>query len=180
MPGPGLFRLREVGTVPAFFISCSWGKRVRDTAVVETVRRLVEPLCSELGLELVAVQFRREAGGQVLRIVIFRPEGVTVDDCARVSRELGYILDVEDCIDQAYTLEVTSPGLDWPLVTERDFTRYQGKRVDVAWVAGEESRMARGTILGAGDGRVDLQLDQGGRTSVPLDQITRARLVVEF
>ncbi len=153
---------------------------MRDTAIAERVSRLAEPLCAELGLELVAVQFRREAGGQVLRVVVFRPEGVTVDDCARVSRDLGYLLDVEDCIDQAYTLEVSSPGLDWPLVTERDFSRYLGRRVDVAWRAGEERCQVRGTIAGVGSGRVELRGEDGERVSVPLERVVRARLVIEF
>ena len=151
------------------------------SAVIETVSRLAEPLCREFGLELVAVQFRREAVGQVLRVVIFRPEGVTVDDCARVSRELGYLLDVEDCIEQAYTLEVTSPGLDWPLVTERDFRRYQGRRVDVVWRCEEgEGREVRGLIAGVTAEAVTVRDEGGEVTRVPLDRIERARLVIEF
>ena len=87
------------------------------------------------GLEIFDVRFRREAGGMVLRVQIDRPgpaitaeECVSVDDCARVSRELSAALDVEDVIPTAYTLEVSSPGLDRPLRHADDYRRFAGRR----------------------------------------------------
>src|SRR5260370_41747260 len=92
------------------------------TDVLEQVRRAAARVASSYGLDIFDVQFRREASGMVLRVQIDRPgpaasaeESVSVEDCARVSRDLSAILDVEDAVPTAYTLEVSSPGLDRPL-----------------------------------------------------------------
>ncbi len=161
------------------FVFIAEAMAASDTTVIDTVTRLAEPICRELGLELVAVQFRREAVGQVLRIVIHHPDGITVDDCAQVSREMSYILDVEDCIEQAYTLEVTSPGLHWPLVTERDFARYRGKRIDISWLEGEEVQKTRGAIVGVTSEAVTIRDEDGNERRIPLERVKKARLVIE-
>ncbi|MCW5213715.1 ribosome maturation factor RimP, partial [Desulfobulbus sp. TB] len=84
-----------------------------------------------MGLDLVDVQFRRESGW-VLRLFIDRLEGgVNVDDCAAVSRQVGTLLEVEDIIQHAYTLEVSSPGAERPLKRLRDFIRFSGKKIRV-------------------------------------------------
>src|SRR5262250_150674 len=101
---------------------------------VERVREIASRVAADRGLEVFDVQFRREAPGMVLRVQIDRPgpaasaeESVSVDDCAHVSRDLSAILDVEDVVPTAYTLEVSSPGLDRPLRTARDFERFAGR-----------------------------------------------------
>jgi ribosome maturation factor RimP len=83
-----------------------------------------------MGLELVEVQFRQESGW-VLRIFIDGKEGVTIDNCASVSRQVGTYLEVEDIIRHAYTLEVSSPGAERPLKRVEDFIRFSGKKVRV-------------------------------------------------
>jgi len=148
-------------------------------AKVDTLTALIKPICDELGLELVAVQFRREPHGQVLRVVIHHSGGVSVDDCAKVSREVSYLLDVEDIVEQAYHLEVSSPGLDWPLTTERDFNRYPGEKCTVSWHTPDGTAKETGIIRSAADGVVVLQVDGEERT-IPLGQIIKARLVIEF
>ena len=92
-------------------------------------------VAARYGLEIFDVQFRREAGGMVLRVQIDRPgpaataeESVSVEDCARVSRDLSAVLDVEDVVPTAYTLEVSSPGLDRPLRSADDYRRFAGRR----------------------------------------------------
>src|SRR5436190_7046503 len=104
-------------------------------SIVEQVREAADRVAGSYGLEIFDVQFRREASGMVLRVQIDRPgpsataeDSVSVGDCARVSRDLSAILDVEDVVPTAYTLEVSSPGLDRPLRHARDYARFAGRR----------------------------------------------------
>src|SRR5919204_5455512 len=103
--------------------------------VVEQVRSIATRVAASYGLEIFDVQFRREGRGMVLRVQVDRPgpaataeESVSVEDCAHVSRDLSAILDVEDVVPGAYTLEVSSPGLDRPLRREDDYRRFAGRR----------------------------------------------------
>src|SRR5947208_10810286 len=105
----------------------------REPDVVERVRNLAARVAGSYGLDIFDVQFRREAGGMVLRVRVDRPgpsataeDSVSVDDCARVSRDLSAMLDVEDFVPVAYTLEVSSPGLDRPLRHADDYRRFAG------------------------------------------------------
>jgi len=156
---------------------------VDHSAVIETVSRLAEPLCREFGLELVAVQFRREAVGQVLRVVIFRPEGVTVDDCARVSRGLERWLDAHPAMPERYVLEVSSPGVERPLTRRKDWIRFVGHTVLVRGQdlpSGSGGRL-EGELLGlrevSGEDRVRLRLPDGEEVEVPLQAVAGAHLV---
>src|SRR5262245_13756558 len=103
--------------------------------IIERVRTLTSRVAGSYGLDIFDVQYRREGAGMVLRIQIDRPgsgataeESVSVEDCARVSRDLSALLDVEDVIPAAYTLEVSSPGLDRPLREAADYGRFVGRR----------------------------------------------------
>lgn len=145
--------------------------------IAAAVTDLIKPVLDDLGYELVEVQFRREAHGQVLRVVIFRPEGIGVDDCARVSREVSHLLDVEELIEQAFHLEVSSPGLDRPLKTSRDFLRYSGSRVHVLLADGTGE--VTGMIAGADAEQVVLEM-VAGRREIPLALVKKAKLVIDF
>src|SRR5918911_1730366 len=103
----------------------------READVVDQVRNLAARVAGGYGLEIFDVQLRREAAGMVLRVQIDRPgpaataqESVSIEDCAQVSRDLSAILDVEDVVPGAYTLEVSSPGLDRPLKRVDDYRRF--------------------------------------------------------
>ena len=109
-----------------------------EASIVEQVRNAAVRVAESYGLEIFDVQFRREAYGMVLRVQIDRPgpaataeECVSVADCSHVSRDLSALLDVEDFIPVAYTLEVSSPGLDRPLRGRADFERFSGRRAKV-------------------------------------------------
>jgi len=95
----------------------------------ERLDELVRQSCDEVGVELVECDLFQAGNRKILRIFIDRDKGVSVDDCADVSRSLGALLDLEDLIPQAYTIEVSSPGLDRPLKTTRDFERNIGHLV---------------------------------------------------
>jgi ribosome maturation factor RimP len=134
-----------------------------------------------MGYELVGVEyFSRGKAGRLLRVYIDRQEGITVDDCAAVSRQLSAMLDVEDPIAENYELEVSSPGLDRPLIRPEDFVRFAGERVRVRLSRPLEGRRNfEGTLIGLAEGRVELAVDEKAFHLV-LDDIDSARLVPKF
>ena len=151
------------------------------TEVVARVRVLAEPILADLGLELVDVEFRREAQGWVLRVYMDRAGGVNLHDCQRVSEELGDHLDVEDVIDHPYHLEVSSPGLDRPLTRDTDFLTFAGKaaRITTREAVGGQKNF-RGRLAGLAQGAVLLDLADGRRVTIPRGLIAKARLQPEF
>jgi ribosome maturation factor RimP len=145
-----------------------------DGRLSQLARRVVEPL----GYELVAVELVQRGGsGATLRIYIDHPEGIGLDDCEDVSEQLSAVLDVEDPLQGRYDLEVSSPGLDRPLVDAAHFRRFQGERATVR--LGEKiegRRRLEGVIAGCEDGILSLDAD-GRRWLIPMDRIEIARLV---
>ena len=156
--------------------------------VVERVRALAGRLAASYGLEIFDVQFRREGQGLVLRVRIDRPgpsatadESVSVADCAQISRDLSAILDVEDVVPGAYTLEVSSPGLDRPLRDADDYRRFSGRRAKVVLrEAVDGQKYFKGRLGGMDHDAVLIDAEDGRRHRVPLGVITRANLEVEF
>jgi ribosome maturation factor RimP len=156
--------------------------------IVEQVRAVAQRVASSHGLDIFDVQFRREAAGMVLRVQIDRPgpaatatDSVSVEDCASVSRDLSAVLDVEDLVPVAYTLEVSSPGLDRPLRSAADYTRFAGRRAKLVMrEAVDGQRFFKGRLAGVDAGHVLIDTEPGGRHRVPLGVITRAHLEVDF
>ena len=159
-----------------------------EASVVEQVQALASRVAAGYGLEIFDVQFRREAPGMVLRIRIDRPgpaataeESVSVEDCAKVSRDLSAVLDVEDVVPIAYTLEVSSPGLDRPLRQLDDYRRFSGRRAKLVVRERVDGQGFFKGRLGGVDGTdVVIDADDGRRHRVPVNAITRAHLEVEF
>jgi ribosome maturation factor RimP len=147
---------------------------------ISQLEGLVESLLQSEGLELIDLEFRKEGRGWVLRVFMDKPGGVTLDDCAEISRQLGDQFEVEDLIPHAYTLEVSSPGLDRPLKKEKDFLRSIGKKVQFSTkVPLEKQSFFKGILL---DYQVSgsLRLAENKKTwEVPVEIITKARLVYE-
>jgi len=156
--------------------------------VLDTVRSMAGRVAGGYGLEIFDVQFRREAPGMVLRVQIDRPgaassaeDSVSVEDCAHVSRDLSAMLDVDDMIPTAYTLEVSSPGLDRPLRSADDYRRFAGRRAKVVMREPvDKQSFFRGTIGGVDGNDVTIETDDGKQHRVPMSVITRANLEVEF
>ena len=156
--------------------------------LVEQIRAIAGRVAADRGLEIFDVQFRREASGMVLRVQIDRPgpaataeESVSVDDCATVSRELSAILDVEDVVPAAYTLEVSSPGLDRPLRRAQDYARFAGRRAKIVMREKVDGQaFFKGTLAGVDGDAVLVDGDDRQRHRVPLQLITRANLEVDF
>ena len=142
----------------------------------ERLIALIEPLIGRLGYELVELEHTAGRGSGVVRLFIDRPEGVGLEDCERVSREVAALLDVEDPIPTAYTLEVSSPGFDRVLRTQAHFARFLGSRVHVELAAPREGRRRyTGTLLSADDAGIALEVD-GQRVPMSFAEIGKARL----
>lgn len=162
--------------------------------VIERVRALASRVAGSHGLDIFDVQYRREGPGMVLRVQIDRPglgataeESVSVEDCARVSRDLSAVLDVEDVVPTAYTLEVSSPGLDRPLRHAADYGRFAGRRAKLVMREAVDGQMFFKGRLGGiekdparGGDLVMIVGDDGRSHRVPIGVITRANLEVEF
>ncbi|MBU1564667.1 MAG: ribosome maturation factor RimP [Proteobacteria bacterium] len=147
--------------------------------IIDKVQSFLQTLLPTMGLLLFEIQFRREGHGWVMRVFIDAETGVSLDHCSKVSRELGNFLDIEDCIDHAYHLEVSSPGLERPLRTMGDFVRFQGKRARVKLHHEiEESKVLEGVIEAVGEGLIHLKLADGGSVQLSLEMINKARLTV--
>jgi ribosome maturation factor RimP len=137
---------------------------------------LTEPLLAQLGYELVDLEYVPGRTQAVVRVFIDRPEGVGLDDCERASHEISALLDVEDPVPLAYTLEVSSPGLDRVLRTPAHFQRFVGERIWLELRAAREGRRRyTGLLTGlSGDG-IELNVD-GAIVRVLFAEIGRARL----
>ena len=155
---------------------------------LERVREIAARVAATFGLEIFDVSMRREAGGEILRVVIDRPgpaataeESVSIVDCQRVSHELGTILDVEDVVPGAYILEVSSPGLDRPLRHADDYRRFAGRAAKIVTREPIERQTAfAGRLRGMEGDDVLFEAEGGKQVRVPLALIRRARLDVEF
>jgi ribosome maturation factor RimP len=168
--------LSKVGRAPTFSL---WTSALQANEEAKLCA-LLEPGVEALGFELVTVELLSKGREPLLRVYIDSPSGVTVDDCADVSNQVSGILDVEDPISGHYTLEVSSPGLDRPLVKREHFERVTGERIKVRLVRALENRRNFAGRLVAVSGE-DIVMDvDGEQFTLALDNIERARLVPEF
>jgi ribosome maturation factor RimP len=146
-------------------------------SVASPLRARLASGVAALGFELVDAELVGGRHHRTLRVYIDSAHGVTVDDCARVSRQLSAILDVEDPFPGSYSLEVSSPGLDRPLVTPSDFHRFQGEVIKVRLLNGIDGRRNfTGRLVEATPDGVVVEVDHE-RFNLPLADIERARLV---
>lgn len=143
---------------------------------------LLEPLVEAMGYELVLLEFNAHKGSALVRLFIDAPAGVTLGDCEKVSREVEGKLDVADPIPQNYRLEVSSPGLDRPLVKPAHFERFTGAlaRVQLAAPLAGGRRKFQGVLRGLRGDNVVLETTDAGTVELPLGNIERARLVPDF
>ncbi len=147
------------------------------TSTTEKIAVLIEPSLEAMGYELVRVQL---SGGQnqILQVMAERDGGMTVDNCADVSRAISALLDVEDPIAGAYTLEVSSPGIDRPLVRAKDYDRFKGFDAKVETRHAIEGRRRFKGRLDGVDGDEVVVTTQNGEARIPLDDIAKAKLIL--
>ena len=149
-------------------------------SVVERVCQIAEQAAIDHGVELVHAEVAGPEGHPIVRVFIDKPGGVTHDDCSEISTQIGTVLDVEDFIHSAYTLEVSSPGLERGLYKPQDFDRFAGSAAKLKTrIAINNQRNFRGQIIGIEGGEVVFDDRTSGRVRVPFDSIVKANLEVD-
>jgi ribosome maturation factor RimP len=148
--------------------------------VIKQVADLLEPILGEMGFELVDVEYLSKHGRWVLKLYVDKKGGVTIDDCARLSGEVGDLIDIKDVIKHEYVLEISSPGLNRPLKKERDFIWARGKRVKVRMLEPLNGRRNfTGYLKDYEDGTLYVEAE-GSLVALPWIQVDKANLVYEF
>jgi ribosome maturation factor RimP len=150
---------------------------------IETVRAIAERVAASRGCELVDLELKRGSDGQVVRLFVDKDGGIGLDELQGVSEEVSAIMDVEDPLPFAYTLEVSSPGLDRALHKEADYRRFAGRLAKVSsYDLVDGRRHWTGRIVGVEEGTVMLRLEKekDALARIPVDKISHARLEVEF
>lgn len=149
--------------------------------VEQKVEGLLLPITEANGFELVDVEFVKEGPNWYLRVFIDKDGGITIDDCELVSRALEKVLDENDPIEQAYVLEVSSPGIDRQLKKDKDFIKYAGELVDVKLFKPQDgSKTYQGVLKGLEDGVVAVTLEDGTEKRFSRKDISSIRLAVVF
>lgn len=144
------------------------------------MQELIEPVVRSFDCELWGIDFRPFNNSALLRVYIDKQAGVSVEDCSRVSYQLSGVLDVENPIDVPYTLEVSSPGVERPLLTAQHFARYVGEKVKVRSQRPiGNQRNFIGQVMAVKENIVELNVD-GETVEIPLNNISRGKLLVDF
>jgi ribosome maturation factor RimP len=148
--------------------------------IIDRVREIAEVYLKDHGIEIIDIIFRREGSGFVLRIVADTSQGITVSECTGLNKFLSEALDREDVIQDRYTLEVSSPGLDRPIKTNRDFERSMGKVLEFTTFEAIDGRKTHeGVLIGIDKDNVVIER-QGISTVIPRNKIALARLKIDF
>jgi len=156
--------------------------------VIDRIEKLVQPLLEELGCELVDLEYQREQRGWVLRFFLDKENGINLDDCAMASREISSLMDVENIISTAYSLEVSSPGIERPLKKSQDFKRFTGQLAKIKTITsidpdatGKNRKTFVGTLSGfEGEDVLLILKNTTDAIRIPLQQIDKANLHYEF
>ncbi|ENQ0984915.1 TPA: ribosome maturation factor RimP [Pseudomonas aeruginosa] len=147
---------------------------------LEQLQALLAPVVEALGYECWGVEFISQGRHSVLRVYIDRPEGILIDDCEAVSRQVSGILDVEDPISGEYTLEVSSPGMDRPLFTLEQFAKHAGEQVKIRLRSPYEGRCNyQGILRGVEEQDVVVLVDDH-EYLLPIDSIDKANIIPRF
>jgi len=149
-------------------------------AALDDITPLIEEKLGQLGLELYDIKFLRAGPKSILRVFIDKESGVTIDDCEEASNEISPLLDVENFSNTPYRLEVSSPGADRPLRSEKDFRRARGRSVMVQHKTAEgKQTTVTGLVSDCVDGRVRLQTSED-TAEIALENIVSAKIELSF
>lgn len=150
------------------------------TKIQEVVYDIAKPIVDEYGFELVDVEYVKEGSNWFLRVYIDKDGGINIDDCQAVSEKLSTTLDEIDPIDHAYFLEVSSPGLDRPLKTQRDFEKYRGSLVEVKLFKSiDGKKVFEGTLEGL-VGTYIVIMHEGEEIRFPKENVALVKRVITF
>jgi ribosome maturation factor RimP len=154
---------------------------LKKVEVEQRCEALVQPILDENGFELWDVEYVKEGANYYLRVYADKEGGITIDDCVTISRALEEKLDAEDFIEEAYILEVSSPGLGRPLKRERDFVRSVGEEVDVKlYKAVNQQKEYTGLLKAFDDATVTLEFEDGEEQVFDRSAIALIRLAFDF
>ncbi len=149
--------------------------------MIDKITALIDEVVQAEGFELVEVELKGSPGRRVLRIFIDRAGGIKHDDCARISDQLGPLLEVEEAVAGRYTLEVSSPGLTRRVRTAAEFQRFAGRLVKISTTEAVEGlRHFRGTLLGMKGNRVAVERKDASSVLIPLEVVSKAHLDFDF
>ena len=149
-------------------------------SIHQAITGLIEPVFREDSIELVDVEYKKAGKTWVLRVFIDKSQGVTVDDCQKLSREIEDLIEVHELIAVPYVLEVSSPGLDRSLKKEHDFLRNIGNRIRIKTFSSiNNKKQFSGTIKSFMNETLLLE-DKDGILEIQLDKIAQAKLIIEF
>jgi len=153
--------------------------RIWKMSLTQKLRVLLEPEILKMNYELVDLKYVKENNRNFLRIFIDKEEGITLDDCELVSKKLEEILDQENLISHSYFLEVSSPGIERPLLKEQDYERFAGRKVEIRTFASWDGRKKiKGYLVGFKNGKVLMQLGDE-LTQIPFQAIAKAKLIFD-
>ena len=171
--------LKKAGLTRFFYYKIKMAEN-HNIDVLNSVKKLTETLLDQCNMELVDIEYKGEGRGRVLRIYIDKENGVTIDDCADISRELSVLLDINDIISDRYTLEVSSPGLRRPLKKREDFKRFEGNLVVIKTNESINNRKVfKGILNKCFEDSILMDID-GESYEIPLYEIKKANLEINF
>ncbi len=148
---------------------------------LDEITPIIEEKLKFMRMELYDIKYVPAGRHSVLRVFIDKEGGVTIDDCEDASREISMLLDVENFSDTPYSLEVSSPGADRPLATQRDFVKVVGQYVRLELKSAEKQKpVLVGKCLSCADNVVTVEGDDGAERKIPLDQIAKGKLDIRF
>lgn len=150
-------------------------------SVVDRVKELIRPLLEQKGVELVELTYRQEGRRMILRFLVDKEQGITLEECTALNEDISMVLDRDDTIATSYILEVSSPGLDRPLVTKRDFERVMGKKMEVFLKNHLHHKLSyTGKLKGVKEDAIVLERENAELVEVPLNIINKGRLKIDF
>jgi ribosome maturation factor RimP len=175
--------LLEVGARPLFLFrdKMAMSDENQRHSLETGITELAEQLASSMQMEVAFVEIKGDGNRSVVRIFIDKLEGVSLEDCERFSKRFSVLLDVENLIPFSYTLEISSPGLNRPLVKESDFRRFCGKEAKIRIRQPiEGQRNFKGKIVGVVEGRLELEVIPGKQIGIALIDIEKANLIADL
>ena len=151
-----------------------------DDPRLPAIQRLSEPLLAQDAAEIVELSVKRQGGQVVVRLLVDKVGGVTIQDCARLNKRIGQALEEAALLEERYTIEVSSPGLDRPLVSRRDFERAIGEDLELQVVAdGQPAKPLSGMLLSVQEEAIVVTTGSGNVT-IPLGQVRDAHKAIKF